>query len=360
MSTKAIEELLQNEDFNKRIDAVKQFRNVSNEQERKQLFLKVIEDFNHEVRAAAANEIELCPSIYAKFLSDPDPQVRIAIIEHSIEIRKTQSDILTNLQNVVNDSVPNVRCAFAKVLHKHAEFTNSKGEIDKTVLASTIIQNIDRLLSDRNDDVRIAASQNIKFLTIQFGFDFVFEQLHNSLHHMLTDTQWRVRINAVELLFGLSLVCPVEFFNDNLFPFFRQFLRDPCSKIRQFTLSALPNLASHFDEEWLKTTLIEELQTLAQSDNFLHRETYLYSISVLAGFFPVQYQSNYVFQPMIRMLKDQVQNVVLLAIELLSKHKDSIHPFRRQYELKPILEELAENSPPTTKARAAKLIENLQ
>ena len=63
---------------------------------------------------------------------------------------------------------------------------------------------------------------------------------------------------------------------------------------------------------------------------------------------------------MIRMLKDKEQNVVILAIELLSKHKDSIHPFKIKYELRPILAKLAENSPPTTKSRAAKFIEDLK
>jgi hypothetical protein len=78
----------------------------------------------------------------------------------------------------------------------------------------------------------------------------------------------------------------------------------------------------------------------------------LLSISAIVGFFPVQYQSNYVFQPMIRMLKDPVHNVILLALDVLAKHKDAIHPFRRQYELRPILESLVETSPPTIKARA--------
>jgi hypothetical protein len=91
---------------------------------------------------------------------------------------------------------------------------------------------------------------------------------------------------------------------------------------------------------------------MADSQNFMERETYLFSISALVGFFPVQYQSNYVFQPMIRLLNDPIHNVVLLALELLAQHKDAVHPFRRQYELKPILESLIETSPPTIKERA--------
>jgi hypothetical protein len=219
---------------------------------------------------------------------------------------------------------------------------------------------IPKLLTDLDDDVRMAASLDLKALTIQFGFDFIFENLHSSLHSMLTDTQWRVRNQAVELLFGLAVVCSADFFDQSLMEFLMMFLKDPCNRVSQFALTALPNLSQHFGDDWLKTQLMTRLQELASSPNFLHRETYLLRISALVSFFPVQYQSNYVFQPMIRMLRDQVHNVVLLAIELLAQHKDAIHPFRRQYELKPILETLAQSQQPTIKERAAAFLAECQ
>ncbi|KAH0786888.1 HEAT repeat family protein [Histomonas meleagridis] len=345
-------EALSNEDVLVRIDAVSKIPTVD-ASEREAIFSKISEDFNHEVREAAAKLICYCPSYYQKFLSDPDPQVRIAIINNSVEIRKSLPDqdiFLKSLDTLANDSVAEVRCALAHVLHLHSK--EEKGETAKEIVLEKIVPLIDKLLSDRHDDVRVAASLNIRELTNQFGYDFVFEKLYNSLHHMLTDTQWRVRNNAVDLILGLSIVCTPEFFDQNLFQFLMQFLKDPCNKVREFALSSLPTLASHFGDEWLKTKLISSLQELAQSQNFLHRETYLYAISALVSFFPVQYQSNYVFQPMIRMLRDPVHNVVLLAIELLQKHHESIHPFRRQYELKPILENLVETSAPTIKERA--------
>ena len=122
----------------------------------------------------------------------------------------------------------------------------------------------------------------------------------------------------------------------------------------------LPALVNHFGQDWLQNKLIIELQVLAQSPSFLDRETFLRCISALVGFFPAQYQSNYVFQPMIRMLHDPVHSVVFLAIELLSKHRESIHPFRRQYELKPILETLVESYPPTIKEHASAFLAELQ
>lgn len=345
-------ELLSSDDVPVRISAVSRIGEVD-AAEREAIFNKISEDFNHEVREAAANQICLCPQCYQKFLSDPDPQVRIAIINNSVEIRKLlglkDAAFLKSFEALASDSVAEVRCALASILHQHAK---ASGEGSKDLVLDKIVPLIDKLLVDRHDDVRVTASLNIKELTVLYGYDFVFEKLYNSLHHMLTDTQWRVRNNAVDLLFGLALVCSSDFFDQNLFQFLMQFLKDPCNKVREFALSALPTLASHFGDKWLRTKLITSLQELGQSQNFLHRETYLQSISALASFFPVQYQSNYVFQPMIRMLRDPVNNVVLLAIELLSQHRESIHPFRRQYELKPILENLVETSSQTIKERA--------
>lgn len=343
-----LRDMLTNANVDVRLDAVSKIGTAPKDN-REALFKIISEDFNHSVREAAAHQIKHCPQVYQLFLTDPDPQVRMTIITQSIDIQQELKDptgVLTHLTELKVDSVAEVRATLARVLYLHAKL------LDKGKVLELIVPLVNDFLCDRNDDVRVAASLNIKELTMLFGYDFVFEQLYSSLHNMLTDTQWRVRNNAIELLFGLALVCSQEFFDQNLFPFLVQFLKDPCNQVREFTLSALPTLASNFGEDWLKNKLIPALQELAKSENFLHRETYLLCISALVSFFPIQYQSNYVFQPMIRMLRDQVHNVVLLAIELLAQHRESIHPFRRQYELKPILESLVENSPPTIKEKA--------
>jgi len=347
----AILQALDSDSLDRKLQSVSNLQSVPADK-LEMIFKKISEDFNHEVRECAAKQITLYPKVYKDYLADPDPKVRVAIVDNSVQIRKALNDegILDSLNELSSDSVAEVRVAVARVIHQHAKVI--LGEEGKRITLAKVVPLIDTLLGDRSDDVRVAASQNIKDLTILFGFDFVFEQLYTSLHHMLTDTQWRVRNNAIEILFGLALACKADFFDANLFPFLTQFLRDPCNKVRAFAVEGLPALAKHFGDEWLKTKLISALQELADSPNFLYRETYLQSISVLANFFPVQYQSNYVFQPMIRMLRDPVHNVVLLAIELLSEHRESIHPFRRQHELKPILESLVENSPQTIKERS--------
>jgi hypothetical protein len=177
---------------------------------------------------------------------------------------------------------------------------------------------------------------------------------------MLTDSQWRLRNMAVEILCGLAMVSRPEFFNEKLFQLLLGFLRDPCDRVRQFTLTGLPNLVERFGAEWLQTKLIQNLQELAVANNFLHRQTYLLCISSLVNYFPEHYRSNFVFQPMIRMLKDEVHNVVAVALILLAEQLPAIHPFRRQYELRPILDSLAADAPPTVKELARAFINQFE
>jgi hypothetical protein len=51
-----------------------------------------------------------------------------------------------------------------------------------------------------------------------------------------------------------------------------------------------------------------------------------------------RFSSNFIFQPMINPLNDDVAQGGILAMMLLTQHLDGIHPFRRQCELHPVLE----------------------
>jgi HEAT repeat protein len=263
-------ERLKQGDVQSRLDAISQFETVPAE-DREQLFKIITEDFNHEVRRAGARMITLCPSMFPAFLSDPDPEVRIAIVNNSVDVRVLLSNpaiVLTRLSEIlVRDPSVKVRCALARVLHLHAKVEGAEDASDLTT--QTFVPLIEQLLKDLNDDVRVTASLNLKELTVQFGFNFLFDHLHRCMQYMLTDTQWRVRNSAVELLFGLALVSSRDFFNQHILDFLLKFLRDPCCNMRLYTLTALPNIAQHLGYEWLKTTLMESLQTMADSQNFL-------------------------------------------------------------------------------------------
>jgi hypothetical protein len=355
----AILDALAKEDLGLRLEAVQKFDGVSPDS-LPDLFAKFADCMMREVRQAVADRISLCPSAFDRYLHDLDPEVQIIVIGHSLAIRPSHPDpthvlsLLTD-QTYIRSSPTEVRSAIARVLAAHAALNP-----DKSLVVRNIIPVMDLLIRDTQDDVRVATASNVKAIAQEFGLEFIFEHCHTTLHLMLTDSQWRLRNNAVEILYGLAFVSTKEFFNDQLFHLLLGFLRDPSERVRQFALSGLPNLVKRFGAEWLQTKLVQNLQELALSPNFLHRQAYLLAISSLVDFFPEQYRSNFVFQPMIRLLKDEVNNVVAVALILLSEQLEAIHPFRRQYELRPILESLANQAPPTVRDIARAFLNQFQ
>jgi hypothetical protein len=328
-----------------------------------ELFSRVSDDLSREVRQAAAKQIFLCPIAFERYLVDLDPQVQITVILNSVEIRRKHPDpslVISRLttQQFIRGAPNEVRYAIARVLTGHAQV--DPPEQSRALSVEKIVPVIEFFSKELNDDLRVATSASVKEFAKLFGVDFIFEHLHGTLHRMITDSQWRVRFNAVELLLALAVVSTVDFFNQNLYQFLGIFLKDPCDQVRQFTLSGLPNLVERFGTEWLTQNLVVILQELAKSQNFLHREVYLLAVSSLIMYFPEQYRSNYAFQPMIRMLKDPVNNVVAAALVLLSEQIQEIHPFRKQYELRPIVEALAADAPPTIRDLARAFMNEFQ
>jgi hypothetical protein len=347
---------LESDQVTTRLEAVNRFEQVELA-ERFGLFDHVLGNSHHEVRESAATSIMLCPSIYEKYLTDQDPEVRITIIEKSLEIRfalSAHDPVISNLTTLASDPVIDVRCALARVLHRHAtaEFDGDSRQFT----LQRICPLLQFLLSDAHDDVRIAASFNLIKFAAFFGFDFVFERLYEHLHLLLTDIQWRVLNNGLQIVFGLGLICTPPYFDENLMVFLRKYLIHSCRKTCFFALSSLPALAKHLGLEWLAQSLIPELVKLWNSPNFLHRQTYLMGISAVVAFFPVECRSKFVFQPMVRALRDPVANVVILALDLLWRHREAIHPFRRQQEMRPILEGMFEHSSHTVSEKANALL----
>ena len=351
---------LEGEELQAKIDAVENLQSVPANQI-EQVFKKISSDLNSEIRYAAVSQIELCPQSFQTFIHDIDPKIRSFVIQKSVDIRialKNDSEMISALSKFVTDTSTEVRIALASVISQHSKlFTDDHGV--KTV-QETLVPLLEGLLADKCDDVRVVASQNIKELAFQFGYDFVIEQLYTCLHHMLSDLQWRVRNSAIEMLFNLALACNLDFFEANLFQFLIQFLQDPSYNVRDFAISHLPSLVIHFGLEWLNSTLIKSLSELANSSNFLYRQVYLKSITILVNLFPVQFRSNYVFQPLIHFLGDPVDNVVLTSLNCITQNLRLIHPFKVQNELIPVLESLEINRSKTICEESSHLLQKIK
>jgi HEAT repeat protein len=358
--TESWQQALQAEDVNTRATTVSQLGNVPAEL-REPLFQIVAADTCKEIRLAAAQLILLCPTAYQYFLGDQDPKVQTVIAASSVEIRRLHPDpasviaVFTNA-NYYQAVATGVRYAIASVLAEHAKL-EPRPAADKTL--ALIVPVIERFIRDPEDSVRVAVSTSVKEIAKVFGIEFVISGLTTPFHRMLYDPQWRVRLNAIELLFGLSVTSSLAFFSENLVAFIKDFLKDPISRVRLFTLSGLPTLVDRFGTGWLTTRLLPELEELAASPNYLHRETFVMSLSKLAKYFPERRLGNLLFRPLIKLLTDGVNSVVVLALVILSEHSAKLHPFRVQVELRPIVEGLVAGGAPTVKEVAKIFLQRL-
>ena len=414
------------------------------EQEKHNQIMKWVNDDYYEVRLELARLMHLFPLKEAveKLLNDPVPKVRITLIENTPQIRKSMDSdfVLSALEKTLNDPIASVRIALANVVRNHLFFTsesvpslNKRIQSDETPLEAFARIKVDEplllkgLLVDPNDDVRMAAAGNYRHFVVSLGLDFVFIRLLNSLHLIFTDEQWRVRTIGAELVFGLAILSPPDFFDHYLYPFYERFITDPCQKVSEYAISALPTFVEHFcsldsstindnaspnndsasnnndgtvfkssndikslpskqkgvhfynntnysnaDDEheekhqmrWLMKSLIVKLEnTLTKEDNFINKQTYLLCLSELAGYIPIQFLRNTLFLPLLRTLKDSTQsdNVIILTLDILYDLRDSIHPFQKNRELKPILDRfLNSRSTDVIKERASKLLESFQ
>jgi HEAT repeat protein len=359
--TESWAQALQSEDLNTRAATVSQLANVPAEL-RDPLFQIVAGDTCNEIRRAAAELILICPTAFQYFLADQDSKIQTIIVATSVEIRRNHPEPATVLALLTNPSffravAADVRYAIGSVIADHVKLEENE-TVSQTV-AERIAPVVELYMKDSDDGVRLAISKSVNEIGKYFGIEFALGHFHNAFHRMLTDSQWRVRVNAIELLYGLAIVSPLEFFEAHLFDFIIKFLKDDNHRVRHFTLSGIPQLADRFGTEWVIGKLVPQLRALASSPNYIQRETFLLAISLLVKYFPERRRANLAFQPMIKLLSDDVNSVVLVALIVLVDVSGQLHPFRVDTELRPLLEGLVSGGAPTVKALATAFLQRL-
>lgn len=324
------------------------------------IFQKVSEDSHHQLREKAVQQITVFPKMYHLFVQDPDPQVKILLIQNSVKIREIlhENSILDHFPAFISNGYIPIRIAVANTLSQHAKLSSDNNDFD--LIHNQIIPLMDQLVKDTNDDVRISISEQTKAFAINYGFDFIFEKLSNVFKLILSDVQWRVRKNAFEILVGLSLSSSGDFADSFLFPFCFKYLKDPCHSLRLFAIDGIITLAAHFGFQWIQKKLMPFLIELSVSHNYLEREIYIQILSKFLSIIPPDKNQEMVFQPIIEMLKDPIESVNLLSIHLLKQNVHFIHPYRLENELKPIMQTMLHSSSQTIQIYANEFLVSVQ
>lgn len=342
-----------------KLEAVKDISQVPNS-ERQQVFEKIHEISEYQVRACGVRQIHLCPSACKLFFKDPDPRIRVIILLKAEELAPLVGamDIFNEVIKLSRDSEVSVRSCAAKNLFTIANLIDSDQK--NAIIEKQIIPALQRLFLDSSDDVKISAAQNLYPYAKTFGFDSLFDHFGKVIQVFIDSFQWRFRVIALEMLSSVALSSNAKFVNECILPFLIRFIHDKSYKVRECVVSSIVSITEHLGYEWFQQSLSDHINSMYLSSNFYERQLYLEITSQIISFYPPQYRSN-LFQPFFKLLNDPVHNVTITAIKVLGLHKDEIHPFRLQHELLPILQVLSnEDQTRSIQETALELITQLQ
>lgn len=353
MAAKALLNELRSENVDVRMAAVEKLAGTGPDK-REDLFSVILQDEIVDVRKKAAELIALCPAVYAQFLGDIDPGVQQIVIDKSKEVANVVGpiEVLKALEGF-QSSDPDLRASVAHVLAQHVP--EQPSQENQTFVKENLCGGIGIWINDSDDVVKLAAADTIRTIAVYYGLDFVLTNLRGQIEKMIEDQQWRVRNRAIELILATAQTCKLKFFNHRIFPFIPFFLRDDSDKVRNYVISLLPGIACKFSSFARKLT--ETLADMSDSKDYTERQTYMQVLSTMADFFSKEEQSDIVFSYLVQALQDPDHGVVILALEILTRHRRLIHPFKVTYELKPLVEKLTTNCSPTIKMRAVRLYE---
>lgn len=94
------------------------------------------------------------------------------------------------------------------------------------------------------------------------------------------DKQWRIRLAIIEYIPLLAKQFGPQFFEEKLMDLCMKWLRDKVFSIREAATANLQKLTEVFGADWAEEAIIPRVQSMATDDNYLHRMTTIFALTV--------------------------------------------------------------------------------
>lgn len=101
-----------------------------------------------------------------------------------------------------------------------------------------------------------------------------------AIHELSEDKQWRIRLAIIEHIPLLAKQFGAKFFEEKLLDLCMAWLRDKVFSIREAATTNLQRLTQVFGASWAQQAIIPRIQTMASDDNYLHRMTVIFALTV--------------------------------------------------------------------------------
>ena len=253
-----------------------------------ELIPKLSEDQNWRVRLTVIDNIteilnfnninyqfkQTVINIYLKLIEDPEAEIRNGCCLKLEEITKLLKNevnfekILKNMEKLGKDQKNFVKNSLAENIFKICHL------IDKEQITEYIFPLFNTLINDENLDIRINLINNLCQLSDIFEPTTILDKIIPSIVEISSNKSWRIRTKIINII----QIIATKLYIQNTFIHYilnicLNFLTDHVYAIREAGCKLLCNIYKNVKDSEFERRLIEKLNEMSNSSNYLIRNT---------------------------------------------------------------------------------------
>ena len=287
-----------------------------------------------ELSSSITNNSEIKHNLlksYIKLLQDSEGEVRsmackkLDIVSEYLGKEESFDKVLSCLKSLKTDSLSYVRSSLASIILSVAPKIGPK----KT--NEYIFPIFTDLIKDEDHDIRMTIIKNLDKLNEVVNIDNYVQGIIPSLIEISDNNNWRVRAQVEETVPVFARIVNKKLFLDNIMPICIKWLTDPVYAVRERACKIMKRLYDIFKGEDFEKKLLNKINSMAKSDNYLIRITIVLLIrEFLVNEYEFDFMEKKLFPYISKLSNDKIPNVrqacsiVIKKLVKLSKNRDVI------------------------------------
>ena len=213
-------------------------------------------------------------NIYLKLIEDPEAEIRNGCCLKLEEITKLLKNevnfekILKNMEKLGKDQKNFVKNSLAENIFKICHL------IDKEQITEYIFPLFNTLINDENLDIRINLINNLCQLSDIFEPTTILDKIIPSIVEISSNKSWRIRTKIINIIQIIATKLYIQnTFIQYILNICLNFLTDHVYAIREAGCKLLCNIYKNVKDSEFERRLIEKLNEMSNSSNYLIRNT---------------------------------------------------------------------------------------
>lgn len=306
-----------------------------------ELIPKLADDQNWRVRLTVINNIceilkfpninyqfkQISINIFIKLIEDNEAEIRNSCclkLEDITTLLKNEINfdvILQSLQKLEKDPKNFVKTSLSENIFKICPL------IEKQKINEYIFPIFTTLINDENLDIRINLINNLSQLSKIVESNIILEKIIPSIVEISGKKSWRVRNKIINIIPILATdLFNQQIFMKNILPICLNYLTDHVFAIREAGCKLLTNIYKDVKNIELENKLIEKLNEMSNSSNYLIRNTCVifikFFIEKINDKIYFEFLEKKLIQIVFRLTTDKISNVRITCAIIFNKVKN--------------------------------------